>query len=225
MPSNITTAAVKAKARALRARLATMNIALTHQQAFEVVAALEGEKSWSAASARLPAALTRSEVESMLRYRTPALTHAQFGRAPALAHVLRAYGQARGLERAQCDQFAEDYLRGLLDQVFGAQQPREPGHDPGQSDEAWIAALEKRLREQGTLESDLDELVYDVLGDRDASSVNNQGMPEQLRALCAWHGQRSDDAQQTRRALLAELEQHLAVELSTGEPAGGRTTP
>lgn len=221
MPLNITTAAAKAKAKALRVRLAAMNIAITHQQALEVVAALEGEKSWGAASTGQPATLTRNETEAMLRYRAPPLAYAQLGRAPALAHVLRAYGQARGLERPQCDQFAEDYLRGLLDQVFGAQ----PACGLDQPDEAWLAALEKRLREQGTLENDLDELVYDVLGDRAASSVNNQGMAEQLRVLYARHAQRSGDVQRTRGALRAELEQHLAVALPAYESGHDWTAP
>jgi hypothetical protein len=83
--------------------------------------------------------------------------------------------------------------------------------------DAWLRALEAELRKLGKDETDVDELVYNVLGDAEASAVNNQGLGEQLETLFAWHRTYFDNDADAQRAMLLELEKHLDIRLSASE--------
>lgn len=263
MQSNYSKEALKAKAKALRTRLADMNIALTHQQALEAVAALEGEQSWGATAARRPKTLSRAQVETLLKRRSPRLTKPEHGREPTLATVLKTYYFQHDIEASLCEQYANEYVQTLLDDVFGTASVKEPkttglpakaaqsqvvaearraaeaqlhffsqmtvakaaedGIAPREaeaSNDTWLRALEATLRERGKDEADVDELVYDALGDQEASVVNNQGMSEQLEALFVWQRKYFDNDASARQAVLSQLEKHLDIRL----PASGGTS-
>jgi hypothetical protein len=237
MQSNLSKEALKAKAKALRTRLADMNIALTHQQALEAVAGLEGETSWSALAAKTPKMLNRAQVETLLRQRAPLITESKYGREPTLFAVLKTYYFKHDIEKSLCEQFANEYVNTLLDDVFVTQPGEEPKRavrpvkashfqaaaktaedeialcNAETSDDAWLRALEAALRKLGKDETDVDELVYDVLGDQKASVVNNQGLREQLKNLFAWHRKYFDSDTGAQRAMLSDLEKHLGTRL------------
>jgi hypothetical protein len=260
MQSNSSKEALKAKAKALRTRLADMSIALTHQQALEAVAALEGEQSWGAAAAKRPQTLNRAQVETLLKRRSPRLATPEHGREPTLFAVLKTYYFQHGIETPLCEQYANEYVQTLLDDVFGTASVKEPKtaglpvkaaqfplvvearqaaeaqlhffsqmtvakaakdgiapRDAEASNDTWLRTLEAALRKLDKDETDVDELVYDALGDEEASVVNNQGLAEQLETLFAWHRTYFDNDADARRAMLAELEKHLDIRLSASE--------
>lgn len=210
MQSNTTEAAVKAKAKALRRRLQQMNVVLTHQQALEAVAALEGEKDWGALGAKQPVTLNRAQVETMLRHRSPLLAAERYGREPVVWLMAFKYYAPHFTEPGQAKRHADEYVQGLLDEVFG---PKEAGVAYCE-DASWLQMLEETVRRQGKSEIDLDELIYEVAGDRAASDINNQGMRRQLEVLYAHHYQFDTTEAQAREAVLADLSQHLDISLS-----------
>lgn len=81
--------------------------------------------------------------------------------------------------------------------------------------ELWLARVEAVLRMEGFGEADLDEGVHRLLGDQEASSVNNQGMRAQLEVMLASHEKPGNEPHVCgpRAALVDELEQYLEASL------------
>lgn len=92
-----------------------------------------------------------------------------------------------------------------------ADQSRKVQQEAEQS--AWLTRLFYVLKMAAINEEDLDDLVHDVLSPEEASSVNNQGMIDQLTALLE-----ADCFD--RKALVSRLEQQFDKRISMPEGTG-----
>jgi len=135
------------------------------------------------------------------------------GHAQRLQKGLEALG--RGVTRTQAlDLVAQMHGKRNWKELTGlaqADQVQKAQHEAELS--AWLNRLFYVLKMDGIIEGDLDGLVHDVLDNEAASSVNNQGMLEQLTVLLEAGG--SD-----RNALVALLEDELSIRLSMPEGRG-----
>lgn len=90
-------------------------------------------------------------------------------------------------------------LIGLL--KLGSAANAEAASVPDSSDESFLLQLEFGLRCRGLDEFDVDEMVHDVAAPDVASSINNQGLYDQLEFLLKEY--------QTREALLEQLHKNV----------------
>jgi hypothetical protein len=146
MNADTTIYALKGQAQRLQKGLAAINRAISHTQALDLIAQMQGKRNWK---------------------------------------------ELTGLAQA--------------DQSSNVQQQAEHV--------AWLSRLFYVLKMAAINEEDLDDMVHDVLGPEEASSVNNQGMHDQLLAL--FEAQHFD-----RKALVRHLEEQLDKRISMPEGSG-----
>jgi len=140
MNADTTIYALKGQAQRLQKGLAAINRAISHTQALDLVAQMQGKRNWKELTGLTQATESRKEQEQV--------------------------------EQA-----------------------------------AWLSRLFYVLKMAAINEEDLDDMVHDVLSPEEASSVNNQGMHDQLLALL--EAQHFD-----RKALVRHLEEQLDKRIS-----------
>ncbi len=75
-----------------------------------------------------------------------------------------------------------------------------------ESDKHWLQWLEAALRMRDVTEVDLDDMVHDIMGEDEASDVNNNGLSSQLEAMLEWHSDPDSRTTNPRRDLVHHLE-------------------